>query len=194
MAAQRLAHIVGKALKQAHHLPLQQRCFGDGRGEDKAAEMLLVREGVVGREHPAPRVAVQVEGVKLQVNAEQLELVDEAVGPPQGRIVRPVGLAAAELVVEDDASSAAGEPLERLQVEASAARTAVEENERPISVTEDPVADGSDIDLEFALLLVHVPPEYGPGRPRSAAPPWTLVRVSGLFVDELPHGLVPIPR
>src|SRR5206468_724756 len=108
--------------------------------------------------------------------------------PPQRRVVRPVGLAAAELVVEDEAALGAGEPLERLQIEAAAARAAVQEDERPVARAQDPVADGAPLDLDLSAFLVHGPPEDEPGRPRRAAPAWTSRRGSGLLVDEPPHG------
>ena len=95
-------------------------------------------------------MAVEVERLEAEVGPKRLELVDEPVGPPQGRVVRPVRLAAAELVVEDDAALGTGEPLERLQVEAAAARTAVEQDERPVALAEDPVADGAALDFDLS--------------------------------------------
>jgi hypothetical protein len=101
-------------------------------------------------------VAVEVEFVQLEVGAERLELVDEAVRAPQRRIVGPVGRAAAELVVEDDAPVRARKALERLQVKTAAPGTAVQEHERSVAVAEDPVADGSPLDLHCSTLLLHV--------------------------------------
>jgi hypothetical protein len=95
-------------------------------------------------------MAVQVEGLEPEVGAKRLELVDEAVGTPQRRVVGPIRLATAELVVEDDASIGPCQPLERLQVEAAAARTAVQQDERPIALAEDPVADGPALDLDLS--------------------------------------------
>ena len=92
--------------------------------------MLLVGERVIGREHAAPGVAVEVEFVEPEMGAQRLELVDEAVGAPERRILGLVGVTAAELVVEDDAAIRAREALERLQVEAAAAGPAVQEHER----------------------------------------------------------------
>jgi len=59
------------------------------------------------------------------MDAERLELVHEAVGPPEGPVLGPVGVTAAELVVDDDAAVGPCEPLEGLQVEAACARPSV---------------------------------------------------------------------
>jgi hypothetical protein len=53
------------------------------------------------------------------MRAECLELGDEAAGLPKRRILGPVGVAAAQLVVNDHPAIGPGETLERLQVEAA---------------------------------------------------------------------------
>jgi hypothetical protein len=60
------------------------------------------------------------------MGAECLELLDEAVGSPERRVVRPVRTAAAELVVDDDTAVRPCEALERLQVQAPCARASVQ--------------------------------------------------------------------
>ena len=121
--------------------------------------MRLVRERVIGRQHAAPRVAVEIEFVQPEVGAQRLELVDEAVGAPERRIIRLVGRAATELVVEDDAPIRARQALQRLQIETAATRPAVQEHERSVAVAEDPVADGSALDLDRSAFFLHVPPQ-----------------------------------
>src|SRR5262245_48837159 len=102
MAAKRLAEFLREPFQQAIHLAAEERRVGDRRSEHEGAQMLLVGERVVGGEHPSPGMAVEVEPFEAEVGAESLELVDEAIRSPERRIVGPVRVAAAELVVDKD--------------------------------------------------------------------------------------------
>src|SRR5439155_25380698 len=106
---------------------------------------------------PAPGVAVEIEVLQSEVRAKRLELVHEAVGPPERGVVGTIRFAAAELVVQDDAAIGARKRFERLQVEAAASRPSVQEDERPVAFAQDAAADGAalDLDLDLASFLVH---------------------------------------
>ena len=87
-------------------------------------------QGVLDREHPAPRLAEEDEVVPVQPEreADLLDLVDEAVQVPQGRIVRLVAVRRAELVVVVVLDAGAGQvAVARLEVLVRRARPAVQE-------------------------------------------------------------------
>ena len=70
-------------------------------GDDKAAQVLLVAQGVLGGEDAAPRLAVEDEiaGVQPECPADLLDFVHEAVKVPQRRLGGLVTATRAELVV-----------------------------------------------------------------------------------------------
>ena len=70
-------------------------------GDDQAAQVLLVRQGVLHGQDAAPRLAVEHEVLAVQAQrlADLLHLVDEAVKLPQRRLVGLVAEPGAELVV-----------------------------------------------------------------------------------------------
>ena len=107
------------------------------------------------------------------MRAERLELVDEAVGPPERRVVGSVGVAAAQLVVEDDAAVGPCKALEGLQVEAAATWASVQEDERALAVAQQAVADDSAFDLDLTVFLGHAPPETARGGPTGRPAPFS---------------------
>jgi hypothetical protein len=90
------------------------------------------------------------------MSSQGLQLVDEAVGPPERGIGRAVRLAASELVICHDSAVLTGQPFERPQVQTAAARAPVQKNERPLTLAENAVADCSALDLDLSSLLFHL--------------------------------------
>src|SRR5438034_3433060 len=85
------------------------RCARRRRVEHEAREPVRLRERVFEREHAAPRRAEEVDPLEPEPFADRPELIDERPDRPERRIVRPVGLPAAKLVVGDDAPPLLGE-------------------------------------------------------------------------------------
>jgi hypothetical protein len=70
-------------------------------GDHQALEVLLVRQRVLHRQHPAPRLPDHHEVVRVEPEREAhlLDLADEPVDRPQRRVVGLVAVVGAELVV-----------------------------------------------------------------------------------------------
>ena len=99
-------------------------------GDDQPAQVLLVAQGVLDGQDPAPGVAVEHEVVPVQPErpADLLDLVDEPVELPQRRLVRLVAVARAELVVVVVLDPGRGEvAVAGLEVLVGRARPAVEQ-------------------------------------------------------------------
>ena len=77
------------------------RDAGHHVGDDEPAQVLLVVQGVLGGEQPAPRLAEEDEvgGVQPERGTDLLHLVDEAVQLPQGWVTGVVAETRPELVV-----------------------------------------------------------------------------------------------
>src|SRR5947208_1535422 len=141
-----MRHQLGALLRPARHA----RWAG---GEDEALELRLPVEHVLHRQHPAPRAPEQVQAVEAERRADGGELLDEAVDAPERIVVRTVGPAAAELVVEDHrpAVGELGELLEVVVREARAAVEAEEGNALPAVVVDDvPHTAAGNVDVALA--------------------------------------------
>ena len=117
-------------------------------------------EGVLEREHAAPGRAEQVDLVEAEVAPQRRELVEEDLDAPVD-VGRPVGAAAAQLVVDDDAAALLGEPLERREVMVRRARPAVKADERIgpwLVVADDAEPRPVTVVAEPALVLGHASP------------------------------------
>lgn len=82
-----------------------------------------------------------MEPVETERLAHGLQLLDEGRDRPQRRIVRPVGVSAAELVVEDHPPPLPGERPQHLERSVRPARAAVQAEKRPpaglLSIADD---------------------------------------------------------
>ena len=97
------------------------------RRENQRADAAGPAECVLLREDPAPRLPEEVDPVEAELLADRADLVEKQLERPLD-VVGPVGLPAAELVVDDDL--AAGQLLERVEVRGRGAWAAVQAEER----------------------------------------------------------------
>ena len=112
-----------------------------------------MRERILHREDPAPRLAEEHEVVRPepQCHAHLLHLVDEARDVPQLRVVRLVAVGRAELVVVDVFNARRGqERVEPFEVFVRGARPAVQQQHLEPRV----VADALRPDTEVTVLCV----------------------------------------
>src|SRR5205814_2198447 len=98
-------------------------------GEDQRAEPVGPAEHVLLREHAAPRLAEQVDPVEAELLADSADLLDEELERPLD-VLRPVRVAAAELVVDDDLPAVPRELLEWPEVRVRGTGAAVLAEER----------------------------------------------------------------
>ena len=118
---------------QPVHLGVGERDARAGVRQHEPGDVLRVVERVLECEAAAPRLAEQVDAAELEPRAHLLELVDEPLHRPRVAVVGPVGGAAAELVVEDDAQPVGGELTDPAQVVAGDARAAVQYEQRLVA-------------------------------------------------------------
>ena len=102
---------------------------GRAAAQDQAAQLRLTVEHVLHGQHAAPRAAEQVQLVETECSADLRQFLDEPVDCPQRDVIGTVGVAAAELVVEDHLA-AVGQRLQRLQVVVREAGAAVQAQQR----------------------------------------------------------------
>src|SRR5215470_205439 len=91
--------------------------------------------------------------LELQLLANGVYLVAEHVDPPLG-VRRPVGLAAADLVVDDDRTSVR-QLLERPEVVVRRARPAVQREQRDragVAIARDPIPRAVAAEIDVSLL------------------------------------------
>lgn len=96
--------------------------------QDEASDADGSAQGVVNYDHAAEGVAENVDGAGHKAVSNLGELVNEAVDMPQVGVIGTVGLAAAELVVEDDWPVRA-ESLKGLKLPVGDAGAAVDDDE-----------------------------------------------------------------
>ena len=155
--------LLGRLLVEPHReLGVEaQRLLGPARRacrrrvEHEAREALRLGQGVLECEHPAPRGTEEMDPLQPEPLAQVVELLDEGLDDPQREVVRAVGDAAAELVVEDDAPPLLcerGQPLERV-VRASRSAMQTDERQPPgrLAVPEDPIGRTELAEREPAL-------------------------------------------
>ncbi len=124
---------------EAQRLLAPERGARQRRREDEALEALRLRERVLERKHPSPRMAEQMDPVEAQRVAQVGELREEELHRPERRIRRLRRSLRTELVVEDE-PPLVGERLEEAHAAARAARAAVQEHERqPAAFPDSPV-------------------------------------------------------
>src|SRR6202042_3964897 len=88
---------------------------GRAAAQGQADQVRAAVQHVLHRQHAAPGAPEQVQSVQAESRADLGQFLDKAIDGPQRDIVRPVGVAAAELVVEDHLA-AVGQDLQSLEV------------------------------------------------------------------------------
>ena len=149
---QRVALLGWHRFHQAPQLVAQERARAGRRGEDQGAQQGRVLERPLLREHPAEAVAQQVDAPEIERRAHLLDLAHEPLHGPERRVVGRLGLAAAELVVEDDAEVVGRQVGDRVEVRARAAGPTVQAEERARAGAVDPVGDLTALDGHAPLL------------------------------------------
>ena len=150
VAVEDLDHLGRKRRAEAQLLLVPECEVRKRRAERQADDALRAGEDVLLRKHPAPRRAEEVGAPEPELLAHRVDLLAEDGDVPLD-VLRPVGVAAADLVVENDRPFT-GELLERREVVVRRAGAAVQGEQRRrlgIRVT----AEG--VETEEQLELVH---------------------------------------
>ena len=125
----------------------------------EAAQPVRLREGVLHGQHAAPRVAEDVEGLKPERLANGIHFIYVQADGVDGEVLGYIRIAAAKLIVEDHAAPAFGQSLQRLQVEVTAARPAVQAQKRRLArllaVADDTVPGAVTMKCYAAFLDLH---------------------------------------
>ena len=112
-----------------------------GVREHERVDVLGVVQGVCEGEHPAPGLTVECHDAEVECRPDRLHFLNEPGDLPEGRVVRPVGVAAAELVVEDELPVVSGYLAEAIEVAAAYTRAAVQAKQGAACGAEDAVRD-----------------------------------------------------
>ena len=115
---------------------------GDGPGDDAGR---LPHE-VLHEQHAAPALAQDVHTLEAQRLAHGIDFTHVEVHRPACRIVRLVGIAAALLVIEDDASARGGHGGDGLDVVVAGTRSAVQQQQRHVTLIPLPLGVADDAD------------------------------------------------
>jgi len=155
-----------------------------GAGQDQAGHAFRSpRKKVVDRQHRPPRLAEEADAQEAERPAHRRELLHETLERPQRPVLRPVRIAAPELVVQDDGSSV-GQRLQRFEVVMRGAGASVEREQRDPRRfgVHDPVPDLPARNWDRALpdrpVPVHRIP-HSPSSPRARRDPYIVGHPAG---------------
>src|SRR5207237_8555778 len=119
------------------------------RAEHQADDPVGARKDVLEREHPAPRAPEQVDAVEAELLPDGGGLVAEELDAPLD-VRRAVGVAAPDLVVDDDAALLR-EPLEGREVVVRGAGPAVQREKRRALLTGRAVPGAVAAEVDVSL-------------------------------------------